>query len=75
MRKMWGVRQQPQIRELNPEKVLFIKETNKPIRNLVAPEFPEGMILEEVLPYPNRKGLEEFIKKFRTLWKKYFQKA
>jgi len=62
-----------QIDELNPEKVLFIKNTtNTIIRNLVAREFPDGRILEEVLPYPIGECLEGFIKQFRDLWKKYF---
>ncbi len=62
-----------QIRELNPERVLFIKKTNEPIRKYVVEigGFPEGMVINEVFPYPIGKGLEEFIKKFRALRRKY----
>jgi len=66
-----------QIRELNPEKVLFIKETNEPIRKYVVEigGFPKGMICEEVFPYPSGNNIEKIIKKFRDMWKKYFKKA
>ncbi len=56
-----------QIRELNPEKVIFIfKTTNTTIRDLVEKkgEFPNGMIYEKVLPYPGRGYLEDFIDEF-----------